>query len=97
MPARFIASKSAVIPALVTLPLFQNQYTHGRAEAGGLANSDERSRASNDMEQSDNTNAKNNFVFIDLKPQPQLLDFFRNMPHADRKLHGIRSLKKPAG
>ena len=37
MPTRCIASKSAVIPPLVMLPSIQNQYTHGRAEAGGWA------------------------------------------------------------
>jgi hypothetical protein len=35
---------------LVTLPLFQNQYTHGRAEAGGWANCADKSAAANGME-----------------------------------------------
>ena len=36
IPTRCIASRSAVIPSLVMLPFFQNQYTQGRAAAGGL-------------------------------------------------------------
>src|SRR5438876_5137771 len=39
MPTRFIASRSAVIPLLVTLPLSQNQNTQGRAVSGGRKNS----------------------------------------------------------
>src|ERR1051325_9556217 len=35
MPTRFIASRSAVMPLLVILPLSQNQNTQGRAESGG--------------------------------------------------------------
>src|SRR5205085_7440088 len=35
IPARCIASKSAVMPLLETLPASQNQNTQGRAEGGG--------------------------------------------------------------
>lgn len=38
MPTRFMASRSAVMPSLVMLPLSQNQYTHGRHESGGDTN-----------------------------------------------------------
>src|SRR5512146_2750906 len=38
MPTRFMASRSAVMPSRVILPLSQNQYTHGRADSGGEAN-----------------------------------------------------------
>jgi hypothetical protein len=37
MPTRFIASRSAVMPSLLMLPLIQNQKTQGRAEGGGAA------------------------------------------------------------
>ena len=43
MPTRCMASRSAVIPSLLMLPLIQNQYTHGLALAGGLANPASRS------------------------------------------------------
>src|ERR1017187_975487 len=33
-----MASRSAVIPAFVMLPLIQNQYAHGLAESGGCRN-----------------------------------------------------------
>ena len=36
MPAFFSASKSAVMPSRVRLPSMMNQYTHGRADSGGL-------------------------------------------------------------
>src|SRR5437868_3055022 len=35
IPTRSIASRSAVIPLLVTFPFSQNQNTHGRADGGG--------------------------------------------------------------
>lgn len=38
MPTRCIASRSAVMPALVTLPFIQCHHVCGRAEAGGEAN-----------------------------------------------------------
>ncbi len=38
MPARFIASKSAVIPSRLRLPFATNQYTQGRVSSGGLRN-----------------------------------------------------------
>jgi hypothetical protein len=37
MPARFIASRSAVMPLLDMFPSSGNQYTHGRADGGGAA------------------------------------------------------------
>lgn len=53
------------MPALVTLPLFQNQYTHGRAEAGGLANCAARSPAISDVTDSASNRTIDNFTFID--------------------------------
>ena len=38
MPTRFIHSRSAVMPSLVTLPFSQCHQTRGRAESGGLLN-----------------------------------------------------------
>jgi hypothetical protein len=38
IPARFIASKSAVMPSRVMFPFSQNQYTPGRADSGGWTN-----------------------------------------------------------
>ena len=46
MPTRFIHSRSAVMPSLVTLPFSQCHQTRGRAEAGGSRKP--RSRASAD-------------------------------------------------
>src|SRR5689334_9841374 len=43
MPTRFIASRSAVMPLLLILPLSQNQKICGRAESGGCRNPRSRS------------------------------------------------------